>query len=200
MNPRINEFITENYNELRDITKKITRNHELADELLQDVMLQLYERNNLKLKTYDDNAIRYYIVAVLKLNWNSSTSPFHYKFRKDNDRFTSIDNHYDLSVDEYEEDIFNDRYELFEESIEQLDYFDKILIELYLELGSYKSVKNKTNIPIPSISRYMREIKEEIKQYILCQEQQRNPQQNPDVQHARKKPLKNSKLLLKMNQ
>lgn len=188
MNQKITDYINNNFSTLQSITRKITHNHELSDDLLQDVIFQLYERDNLVLKRYDDDSIRYYLVAVLKLNWNSSTSRFHYKFRKDSHLFVDFDSCYDLSEQEYEETIFDNRMDTMLNSIEELDFFDKKVLELYLELGSYQKVKEQTKIPISSISRYIKEIKEELKNNILCQEQKKKE----DVRLVKTKKLQHS--------
>ena len=43
MTPEINNYITRNYYELLKISNKITKNDTWAGDLLNDVLLQLYE-------------------------------------------------------------------------------------------------------------------------------------------------------------
>jgi len=41
MNKEVEQFITKNYYELLKITKKITKNHDLTQDLLHEVIIQL---------------------------------------------------------------------------------------------------------------------------------------------------------------
>jgi len=54
-------------------------------------------------------------------------------------------------------------FQLLEEEYCELDWFRKSLLDLYLSLNSLKAVSRKTTIPLTSISRYIREGKEQIK-------------------------------------
>lgn len=172
MNIKITNYINSNFIELQQISNTITQNHELAGDLLQEVILQIYEKGNLILRSYDDDSIKYYIIAVMKLNWRSKTSPFYYKIRKEPKTYTELHPNYihyfttedDFDVQQYEELII-----MVEEQFTELPWFSKKLLELYLTLGSLKKVANETTIPIASVSRYIKEIKTEIKQNILKQ-------------------------------
>ena len=164
MNRKINNFITKHYDELREISGRITQGDQLSDELLQEVLLQLYEKKEVKLRAYDDNNIKYYIVGMMKLNWNSKTSPFYYRIRKEQKTYTEIHPGFiNYIVDDTEE---RESYEELLKSVEreftELTWFSKRLFELYLTLGSLKKVSQQTQIPIASVSRYIREIKIEI--------------------------------------
>jgi hypothetical protein len=58
-------------------------------------------------------------------------------------------------------------YDILEEEFSELNWFHKSLFEMYLTLGSLKKVSKKTTIPLPSISRYIKEAKKEVKTKIL---------------------------------
>ena len=83
MNKKIECYITRNYYELFNIAKKITQNHNLSQDLLHEVILQLYGKETIILNEYDDNQIKYYIVSIMRINWHSNTSPFYYKVRRE---------------------------------------------------------------------------------------------------------------------
>ena len=91
MNKEIERYITTNYYQLLNIAKKITKNHELTSDLFHEVILQLYNKNNIVLQEYSDDQMKYYIVSVIRINWHSKTSPFYYKIRKESSRYTNID-------------------------------------------------------------------------------------------------------------
>jgi RNA polymerase sigma factor (sigma-70 family) len=163
MNKEIERYITTNYYELLTIAKKITKNHELTHDLFHEVILQLYNKSNIVLEEYSNEQMKYYIVSVIRINWHSKTSPFYYKIRKESSRYTNIDEIYDLVDDTQLEFEKQHLFDILEQSWCELDWFRKSLFEMYMTLGSMKKVSKQTRIPVSSISRYLRESKEQIK-------------------------------------
>lgn len=164
MNRDIERYITNNYYELLKIAKKITKNNELSQDLLHEVIMQLYDKEVIKLKdNYCDNDIKYYIVSVIRINWCSTTSPFYYKMRKESSKYTNIDEIFNLADDTQLEFEKQQLFDILEQSWCDLDWFRKSLFEMYLTLGSMKKVSKQTRIPVSSISRYLRESKDQIK-------------------------------------
>ena len=91
MNRTIESFITRKYYELLNIAKKITKSdEETSRELLHEVMLQLYQRDEIKLKSYEDDSIKYYITSIMRVNYHSSTSPYHYRIRKERQKYSEL--------------------------------------------------------------------------------------------------------------
>ena len=162
MNCKVEEYIKNNYYILLGISKKITKGNELHQELLHEVIVQLYEKKVINLKEYDDDSIRYYITAVLRINWYSRTSPFYYRIRKERATYTELtfDMSYTTEQESFEK---QELYDILEKEFTELDWFRKSLMEMYLTLGSLKKVSQKTTIPLSSISRYIKESKEQIK-------------------------------------
>jgi RNA polymerase sigma factor (sigma-70 family) len=163
MNKEIERYITTNYYQLLSIAKKITKNHELTNDLLHEVIIQLYNKNNIVLQEYSDDQIKYYIVSIIRINWHSQTSPFYYRMRKESSKYTNIDDIYDLVDDTQLEFEKQHLFDILEQSWCELDWFRKSLFEMYMTLGSMKKVSKQTRIPISSISRYLKESKELIK-------------------------------------
>jgi RNA polymerase sigma factor (sigma-70 family) len=163
MNKEIEKYITTNYYDLLKITKKITKNHDLTQDLLHEVILQLYNKDNITLREYNDEQIKYYIVSVIRINWHSKTSPFYYKIRKETSRYVNIEEIYNLADETQLEFEKQQLFDILEQSWCELDWFRKSLFEMYLTLGSMKKVSKQTRIPVSSISRYLRESKDQIK-------------------------------------
>jgi RNA polymerase sigma factor (sigma-70 family) len=163
MNKEIERYITTNYYQLLNIAKKITKNHELTNDLFHEVIIQLYNKNNIVLQEYSDDQMKYYIVSIIRINWHSQTSPFYYKIRKESSKYTNIDDIYDLADDTQLEFEKQHLFDILEQSWCELDWFRKSLFEMYMTLGSMKKVSKQTRIPISSISRYLKESKEIIK-------------------------------------
>jgi len=167
MNKEIEKFITTNYYQLLSITKKITKNHQLSQDLLHEVILQLYNKGQIILQEYSNDQIKYYIVSVIRINWHSNTSPFYYKIRKDSSKYTNIEEIFDLADDTQLDFEKQQLFDILEQSWCDLDWFRKSLFEMYLTLGSMKKVSKQTRIPLSSISRYLKESKEQIKNTIF---------------------------------
>jgi RNA polymerase sigma factor (sigma-70 family) len=163
MNKEIERYLTTNYYQLLNIAKKITKNHELTNDLFHEVIIQLYNKNNIVLQEYSDDQMKYYIVSIIRINWHSQTSPFYYKIRKESSKYTNIDEIYDLVDDTQLEFEKQHLFDILEQSWCELDWFRKSLFEMYMTLGSMKKVSKQTRIPISSISRYLKESKELIK-------------------------------------
>lgn len=163
MKIEIERYITKNYYELLDICNKITKHDTLAGDLLNDVILQLYDRKEIKLNKLDDNSIKYYIVKCLTINWYSKTSPFYRKVRKESNLYNEL---FEVSNLIDSEDIFKEHHimEIIETEFTEINWFHKIIFEKYLVLGSLKKVSTDTRIPLTSIARYVKETKQTIKQ------------------------------------
>lgn len=163
MNKDLYNFIECNYEQLKNICKKITCNNELSDDLLHEILIQLLEKDNMGVIDKED--IKWYVIRVIQLNWHSKTSPFYYKIRKENLKYVELN-----YVNDVEDENTNmEREELMtkvEEEFSNLDWFHKQLFEQYLVLGSLRKLNLATKIPIASLSRYIRESKEIIKSNI----------------------------------
>lgn len=164
MNKEIDSYIQREYYILLGIANKMTKGDELAQELLHECILQIYNKGSVDLKTYDDNSIKYYIVAIMRINYFSKTSPFHYRIRRDRQILNiDITRCYDIPTeqDNYERE---ELYQLLELNYSELSWFHKSLLDLYLSLNSsMKAVSRKTTIPNQSVSRYIKEIRNIIK-------------------------------------
>jgi hypothetical protein len=168
MHKEIEDYLTRNYYQLLTIAKKLTKNDQLSQELLHECILQILEKEKVTLKSYDDNSIKYYIVAIMRINYFSKTSPFFYRIKRERMVMNvDIASCWDMSY-EQEEFETEELYQLLEEEYCELNWFKKSLLDMYLALNSsMKAVSRKTNIPIQSISRYIKETRHEVKSNII---------------------------------
>jgi hypothetical protein len=169
MNKDIENYISKHYYDLLEIARKLCKTDgDIHQELLHECIIQLYGKDDIILKNYDNNSIKYYITAVMRTNYYSKTSPFHYKIRRER-IIMSVDlsTCYDL---EYEQENYEreELYQLLEQEYCQLTWFQRSLMDMYLTLNSsMKAVSRKTSIPISSISRYFKEIRTTTKDSII---------------------------------
>ena len=158
------EWIGHNHDEMIKMTRSIVKgNDELADELYQSCILQLLE-NSTKADEVPDHHKKFYFIRVVKNNFYSSTSPFQYRRIKDRNRNVQIDEQLT-----YIEDVPYEEEESYLEWVnKQLDneelftWYEKSIFLLYIELTSYVRVANQTTIPVNSISRHLKIIKEKL--------------------------------------
>lgn len=163
MKIEIETYITKHYYELLEICNKITKKDSYAGDLLNDVLLQLYDKENINLDKLDDNSIKYYIIRCLTINWYSKTSPFYRKIRMESSRYSELFEVNNLIDDD---SLFSNHelYDIMETEWTELNWFHKIIFEKYLTLGSLKKVSIDTRIPLTSIARYVKETKTTIKE------------------------------------
>ncbi|CAB5214058.1 hypothetical protein UFOVP185_8 [uncultured Caudovirales phage] len=162
MTKEIEQYIIKNYNELKRVCVKITNNSDFAEDLLNDVLLQLYEKDNIKLDKLEDNDIKYYIIRCITTNWYSETSPFYRKIRRESSLYNELKDYTDIPVEDnstLDENIIS----IVEEEFGALGWFHKDIFSRWMVLGSHRRVSKQTKIPVTSIGTYIREAKETVK-------------------------------------
>jgi hydroxymethylpyrimidine pyrophosphatase-like HAD family hydrolase len=168
MNKLVELFITNNYYKLLQISNRITKGHELHQDLLHEVILQLYNKKEIILDNYEDDTLRYYITSIMRINWHSKTSPFYYKIRKEPLTYQPITDIFEYDGDEeqrkWEKEVLLQSLEI---SYSELDFWRKSMLQLYLVLGSVNKVSKFTGIPKSSIIKYVKQSKEELKNNTL---------------------------------
>jgi len=133
MKIEIERYITKHYYELLDICNKITKHNTLAGDLLNDVLLQLYDKENIKLDKLDDNNIKYYIIKCLTINWYSKTSPFYRKIRLESSRYSEL---FEVSNLIDDDNLFtsHELFEIMETEWTEVEWFHKIIFQKWMTL------------------------------------------------------------------
>lgn len=161
MKIEINNYITKNYYFLLSVAKKYTKNNDWASELLHEVILQLYDKNEVNVKLQDKD-IKYYIIRMLMVNWCYPSSPFYQKYKKDN--LTTVEMTDAIQVMNKESEMDSHKFmEIMEQEFGDLNWFNKVIFEKYMVLGSLKKVAVDTSISLPSIGRYVKETRTQVK-------------------------------------
>ena len=157
------DWINSNYELILQTAKNITKNHQDTGDLVSEVILQLLTKPP-KVKKGQE---LYYIIKVLKLNWFSKTSRYHYQFRKKlYEHHKSSEGHEYVENLEIEDEVYDESQypsiEWIKETLQSLHWFKRDLFLMYMELGTLTNVSKKTTIPINSCGRYIKEIKIEL--------------------------------------
>jgi len=157
----IEDYLSKEYYKLLIIAKKYTKNDDWSSELLHEVILQLYNKEELNIKL-DDNSIKYYIIRMLMVNWTYPSSPFYRKHKRDLHNQVDLTEAIEMAVDDTNMDTHR-LLDLMEEEFQDQPWFEKNLFELYLIKGSLKKVSVDTKIPLSSIGKYIKETRTKVK-------------------------------------
>jgi hypothetical protein len=157
----VEQYIARNYYKLLKIAHKYTDNDDWASELLHEVVLQLYDKKEYNLKL-DDESIKSFIIRCLMVNWCYPSSPFYKKHKKDN--FTHVEMNDAIQVMKNETEMDEHKFmDIMEQEFQDQSWFHKLLFEKYLTMGSLKKVSIDTKISLPSIGRYIKETRTQVK-------------------------------------
>ena len=143
---RLDEWIREHYGWLdRQIRTNIAKGQmrDYADDLIQEMMIQLYNMKEEKIKELLDNGkLKWYVLSGAGMQLRSNTSPFWNIHRKhkmyarenglpgsDNNIFERVDDTEEMSTEVY--------FKCMKEEIEKLHWYHKTLLKEYWEQGMF---------------------------------------------------------------
>lgn len=79
----IQKYIQENFSQIRNKIIAVTRNHQNTDDLISDIVIDLLERgDDFIQELLVNNKVQHYLIKAAYTQYNSSTSPFYLKYRK----------------------------------------------------------------------------------------------------------------------
>jgi DNA-directed RNA polymerase specialized sigma24 family protein len=153
----LNDWLSKNYNELKNICSKFSTSEEV-DDLLHLCIEQFIK--NKKVQQIPDKEKLYFFTKIVRNQYHSKSSKYHYTYRRYqfNDVVES-----DIPDVVYEEDEFN--LEWVREQLKTIDWYYGRLFELYIEEGcSVTKLSKRTTIPINSVSRDINKVRRQLKQ------------------------------------
>jgi DNA-directed RNA polymerase specialized sigma24 family protein len=153
----LNDWLSNNYNELKNICNKFSTPDEV-DDLLHLCIEQFIK--NKKVHQIPDKEKLYFFTKIVRNQYHSKSSKYHYTYRRY--QFSEIvDN--DIAEIEYQEDEFNMNW--VKEQLKTIDWYYGRLFELYIEEGcSVTKLSKRTTIPINSVSRDINKVRRQLKQ------------------------------------
>ncbi len=145
--------------------RKIARSKDLADDLLQHIVLLILEgkAGNIQAVTEAGN-LRWYFVRLCTNQYQStSTSTFSrlYKHFEPTMEYLPIEQE-EVEYSEFEE-VFEKEYNQVTQYINERGWYHAKLFELYVEVGSIRKLSKQTNISHVSIFKSIKDTK----QYVL---------------------------------
>jgi RNA polymerase sigma factor (sigma-70 family) len=153
----LNDWLSKNYNELKNICNKFSTPDEV-DDLLHLCIEQFIK--NKKVHQIPDKEKLYFFTKIVRNQYHSKSSKYHYTYRRY--QFNEIiDNN--IAEIEYQEDEFN--MDWIHEQLKTIDWYYGRLFELYIEEGcSVTKLSKRTTIPINSVSRDINKVRRQLKQ------------------------------------
>lgn len=156
-------WINTHYTDAMDRVKKICPNKDEQDDLFQSVVEQLLSKPD-KINETPDSQKMYYFIRVVKNNYNSKTSYYHKVYRKNQHYNTPL-------LEDITEDFVDEPYKettpdmkWVHKELETLDWFERDLFLLWIEMGTLTNVSKQTLIPINSVGRYINKTKNKLQE------------------------------------
>ena len=159
---RFVSWISQNNDLCLNKVRDIVSNPDEADDLYQSVVEQLLRKPD-KIDKVTDKEKYYFFIRVIRNNYFSKTSPYHYQYRKPSEKNIQVKE--DI-LEQIEDEEYNDELpdmEWVKNELQHLDWFSRDLFLLWLELNTISNVSRQTQIPLNSVSRYINKIKKELK-------------------------------------
>lgn len=153
----MNDWLSNNYNELKNICSKFSTPEEV-DDLLHLCVEQFIK--NKRVHQIADKEKLYFFTKIVRNQYHSKSSRYHYTYRRY--QFSDV---VETEIPDvvYEEDEFN--LEWVYEQLKSIDWYYGRLFELYIEEGcSVTKLSKRTTIPINSVSRDINKVRRQLKQ------------------------------------
>lgn len=153
----MNDWLSNNYNELKNICSKFSTPEEV-DDLLHLCVEQFLK--NKRVHQIPDKERLYFFTKIVRNQYHSKSSKYHYTYRRY--QFSDV---VETEIPDvvYEEDEFN--LEWVYEQLKTIDWYYGRLFELYIEEGcSVTKLSKRTTIPINSVSRDINKVRRQLKQ------------------------------------
>ena len=153
----MNNWLSENYLELRNICNKFSTPEEVDD--LLHVCIEQFMKNK-KVQQIPDNEKLFFFTKLVRNQYHSKSSTHYYIYRRH--QFSEIVD-LDIPDKEYSEEQFDLKWVY--NQLDKFDWYYKRLFELYIEEGcSVTKLSRRTTIPINSVSRDINKVRKQLKQ------------------------------------
>ena len=160
----MDEYISQNYQKLRNKVKAVTKNHQNSDDLFNDLLTNLYS----KPKEYQEdlmnkNKVENWIMASAKLQFASRTSPFYYRYKKFNHDTSDIYEN-TLTTEDIEEDFTQDIVNFIKSELETYyTVYERTLTTEHLIYNkSFSEIGREYNVNRKYISETITPVKDEL--------------------------------------
>lgn len=142
---------------------KVSKGNDLWKDSISELVISLYEMDEEKLiSLFNRGELAPYCYKILWFSFNSESSPFYRKYIKPEQTSELIN--YDLEFEEVDVEVIRGFINSLEAEISKKRFPSEVrLFELYSELGSYRAVAKKVNLPVMTCFYIIEGFKNEIK-------------------------------------
>ena len=168
---KLNIYLEKSYTNLLDISKRITSNrHPDYEDLLHETILALYNADKEKIKyIIEKKQLTFYIVRIMLNQYQSNTSPYHKKYRKQYNE-KQLKEFYIYTKEPLTKEKMKqleekeDRLQWIEEKLKHLSWFDVEVFKIYYrENYSLNTMSKATKINRSTLGKSIRFIKNYLK-------------------------------------
>jgi DNA-directed RNA polymerase specialized sigma24 family protein len=168
---KLNDYLDKSYQNLLDISKRITSNrHPDYEDLLHETILALYNSDKEKIKDIiEQKKLTFYIVRIMMNQYHSNTSPYHKKYRKQYNE-KQLKEFYIYTKEPLTKEKMKkleeqeDRLQWIEEKLKHLSWFDVEVFKIYYREGfSLNKMQKETKINRSTLGKSIRFIKNYLK-------------------------------------
>lgn len=148
----LEKYMTAEYSKLLDNAKRICKDPNVSQEILQMCLLSFCELSEERQQQIiQGDKMEHFITKCVSLNYNSSTSPYHRQYRKvQYNHFEFDDNVYQM--EENDDSWMIEKCDCIEREVENLFWYDKHLIQMkYYEGWTYHQLHEYYNISLNSL-------------------------------------------------
>lgn len=123
----------------------------LFEDLFHEVIINLLELSDEKIiEAKEKKYLKFLFVKIAHNSWNSKHSPFYKKYRHNDinetiDLIKGIESELDPELD-FKEDTFQNFTDEIKDKIEDLNWYDKTLLKLYIDIGEFRKISVMTGI------------------------------------------------------
>ena len=168
---KLNDYLEKSYQNLLDISKRITSNrHPDYEDLLHETILALYNADQEKIKIIiEKKQLTFYIVRIMLNQYQSNTSPYHKKYRKQYNE-KQLKEFYIYTKEPLTKEKMKqleeqeDRLQWIDEKLKHLSWFDVEVFKIYYREGfSLNKMQKETKINRSTLGKSIRFIKNYLK-------------------------------------
>lgn len=158
------DYITQNWDTIRSKVRAVCKHHNNFDDLLQDLAISLLEKpKHYQMDLLLKHRVDHWFVSSANIQFNSSTSPYYYKYRKFLDKTTEITDWNSPITEEAELNKTEIIREYINKELALYNIYTKILATEHLIGGkSYSEISREYGINRKYISDLVTPVKNEI--------------------------------------
>lgn len=158
------QYISTNWKSIRQKVRQVCKNHQNFDDLLQDLTMTLLEKpEEYQMDLINKKKVEHWFTSSAKIQFNSSTSPYYYKYRRFLDKSTELPEWLDYNDDVEDNTKFQYIIEFIKKELNSYTVYERILASEHI-LGnkSFSEISKEYGINRRYVSETITPVKNKI--------------------------------------